>query len=124
MADKIPSKFLVKDKQIEEAYLTQTNLIPVAQDTINDMILLYQGEANFVPFDNEPLQWCAVTFSPALPSMYSGGEYTVLITPAENPGGQLGEFWVDYKTTNSFRVNITGTATTKFNWFIFVKYLG
>jgi hypothetical protein len=123
MADKIPSKFLIKDKQIQEEYLTSGNLILVAQNTINNMILLYQGEANFVSSEASPIPYAIVTFSPALPSGFVDDAYSVLITPVENPGGELGEFWVDYKTQNSFRVYITGTATTKFNWFLFVKHV-
>lgn len=44
--------------------------------------------------------------------------YSVLITPSENPGGDLGEYWVENKSTNTFTVANTGSSTCKFDYII------
>jgi hypothetical protein len=43
-------------------------------------------------------------------------DFVVLITPTASPAGALGEVWVTTKTTTSFRVYISGTATTTYDW--------
>lgn len=47
------------------------------------------------------------------------GDYRVSVTPSTPTNGQLGEFWVEGKTPNEFRVLNTGSdATIKFDWIV------
>lgn len=45
--------------------------------------------------------------------------YQVAITPAADSQGSLGEFWVEEKSLNSFRVRTTGGTTVNFNYVLF-----
>lgn len=47
------------------------------------------------------------------------GSYTVWIMPTQDSGGEIGEYWVESKTANSFVVKNTGVeATATFDWLI------
>jgi hypothetical protein len=46
--------------------------------------------------------------------------YYVIITPTQNPNGYLGEVWVE-KSNYSFKVLCSGSATTTFDYVVFVS---
>jgi len=116
------SKFKIKDKQIALSYLTGANLPATARYVINNMLVVKGGTANFKRYDDSP-NYTEITFSPLLKT----SSYSVSITPSQPTsgvtGGNLGDYWVTDKTINGFKVYISGTATTTFDWLVFVKDL-
>ena len=49
---------------------------------------------------------------------FESNNYSVLITPTSNTNGDLGEYWIERKTTTSFTVKNTGTSTGTFDYVI------
>ena len=78
---------------------------PTYNETTNPII---EGKSSFANAGKQ------VTFESGM----THTNYSVLITPSENPGGDLGEYWVENKSTNTFTVANTGSSTCKFDYII------
>jgi len=78
---------------------------------LNDILAIIQsyesGQSNFAGVTGVDI---------TMSSPKTSTNYRVLITPTEDPAGNLGEVYVDRKTTTSFTVYNSGTAVTGFIW--------
>ena len=70
---------------------------------------IMQGSSNFNSYDGTLIE---------LEVPMATNTFTVLVTPNEDPTGDLGEIWVDNKTTNSFMVKNTGDTLTGFDYIV------
>lgn len=69
--------------------------------------VLRAGTSNFGGYGS----YTTVTLSPAMPDT----DYVVVITPNED-AGYVGEFYINNKTTNAFRVTNSGSGVSGFDW--------
>lgn len=57
-----------------------------------------------------------------LPEIVTNTDYTVILTPSISTNGSLGEFWIEDKTTESFRVGSSGSlVSAKFDWILMLS---
>jgi hypothetical protein len=75
-------------------------------DAINAAI----GQKGVSTFAGSPGR--TITLAAAMPDAL----YTVVVTPTANPGGSLGEVWIEAVGVSSFRVHNSGSAGTAFQW--------